>query len=1156
MPFARLAATTFSRWRSSRRFLLVVFVIAASPGSRSLLAADAAPNQKARQKAQVEFFETHVRPVFVQHCVECHGPTKQESGLRLDSREGLLKGGDGGAAIVAGRPEESVLIEAVRHEGLEMPPEKKLDDNVIAALEKWVRDGAVWPAGDKPSAPALGDQSAIFAQAKAHWALQPLTKPVPPAVDDAAWSRSPIDGFIRAKLTEQSLQPSPEADPAVLCRRIYFDLIGIPPSAAEVDEFVRAYTSTDKDAAEQAYAALVDKLLASPHYGERWGRHWLDVARYADTRDFIAAGNDRRYPFAYTYRDWVVKALNDDLPYDEFIRLQLAADFYAADKNSPSLAALGLLTVGPRFGNNQVEQIADRIDVVTRGFLGLAVTCARCHDHKYDPIPTADYYSLYGVFASVEEPAEFPLIAGMIPPADLLADYEKTRDAKRKELADYAEGLKDAATEDLRKRVDQYLLGFWEMNVTKKESIRGLVSNRKLKETAMTPLAANLEAAKKVAKNYDEPVLGPLLQVLGTGDSAYANRLRRLLRTGKTDGDRPTQLNAEVLNALEAAQPKTRKEFVDVYAKLLGDAARRWDALRKQTPTARQLPDAAWEEIRLAYSSDQGPFALQPTACVQASRLFGTGRTTLAKLENAIKEVDLTHPGAPARAFVLTDKAKPVNPVVFLRGDPQRRGDPVPRQFLEILAGKNRKPFATGSGRKELAEAIADPKNPLTARVYVNRVWQHHFGEGLVDTPADFGLRSNPPSHPELLDWLAATFIEQGWSTKKLHREILLSTTYRQTSESSHNPTAKQAAAVDPDNRLLWRANRRRLEFEALRDAMLAVSGKLDESLGGRSVELSKQPFSPRRTIYGFVDRLNLDPVFATFDFASPEVSTPERAVTLVPQQALFGMNHPFVIEQARALCALPEFAAAKSDNERVDVLYRRVFERRPSAQELTATREFLAFAKQAEQGSGGVRRIWRYGYGPVDAKPDDPDRFHDFKVFDGRFYQFGEVWPEPTTPGHIRLSNVGGQPGRDLEHAVIRRWTSPVDGEISISATLAHLRDNGDGVRARIVASDGKVLGEWTAFNEKVETNVARHPVRVGDVVDFVVDCRTRATADAFTWAPTIRSSESTGDGAKKPAKIWSASQDYAGPPPPLLTAWEQCAQALLLTNEFWFVD
>jgi hypothetical protein len=1113
-------------------------------GCLASLAQAAPPPGAAR--AKLEFFENQVRPLLVERCRECHGVEKQEGGLRVDSLEALLRGGQSGAAIVAGRPEASLLMEAVRYEDLEMPPDDKLADDQIAALEKWIRDGAVWPKGDAPAGPALGDQKAIFAQAQTHWSLVPVVKPPVPQVQSAAVVRTPVDAFINEKLAAAGLTPAPDADPATLIRRVYFDLVGLPPMAVEVDEFVRTYS-------DDAYAALVDKLLASPHYGERWGRHWLDVARYADTRDFIAAGADRRYPYAYTYRDWVVKAFNDDLPYDEFIRLQLAADAYATDPQSPSRAALGLLMVGPRFGNNANEQIADRIDVVGRGFLGLAITCARCHDHKYDPIPTADYYALHGVFASCEEPAEMPLIAGMIPPADLLKDYERVRAEKVADKTKYAEQLRDEATTDLRARLADYLAGYYEMNIAKSESIRGLLSNRKLKETAMAPLADNLDAAKRSAAGRNDPVLGPLLHLLNVIDKNFEGHARRMLATGKTaDEKSPVPINAVVLERLKAKPPADKKAVLAVYGELLAEADK------------RAKSDAAWAEIAKVFDDADSPFVLQPNACMQAARLQGAARQKQADLDNAIKDVDITHPGAPAKAFVLADKPKPVEPYIFLRGDPQRRGDKVSRHFLSVLGGGDQRPFTIGSGRKELAEAIASPTNPLTARVFVNRVWMHHFGDGIVDTEGDFGLRSNPPSHPELLDWLAATFVESGWSVKQLHRVMVLSSAYRriaelgarsaerQTSDRSALPAPRSALEIDPENRLLARASRRRLDFESMRDAMLAVAGNLDESVGGRAVELGASPLTRRRTIYGFVDRLNLDPVFTTFDFASPDVSIAERPNTMVPQQALYGMNHPFVIAQARALCESAEFAAAKDDAARATVLYRRVFGRAPTADETKLAAAFVSQPAAGDEEAAG-RAVWRYGFGAAEPSAPAEDRFRELTFYDGRYYQASKDYPDPRL-FHLRLSAVGGHPGRDLEHAVVRRWTAPLECTVSITGTLVHLRDAGDGIRGRIVTGDGRVLGEWKLLNDKAETTVEQVEVGPGDVIDFVVDCVGKATNDAFTWAPTVTLIAKPG--GRRVAASWNAKSDFAAPPPPLLTPWEQTAQALLLTNEFWFVD
>jgi hypothetical protein len=570
-----------------------------------------------------------------------------------------------------------------------------------------------------------------------------------------------VDAFILARLEAKGLKPAPPADRRTLVRRVTFDLTGLPPTAQEVAAF-------EADASPDAFAKVVDRLLASPAYGERWGRHWLDVARYADTKGYVFT-EERRFPYAYTYRNYVIRAFNEDLPYDRFILEQLAADRMPHGEDSRPLAAMGFLTLGRRFLNNVHDIIDDRIDVVSRGLLGLTVACARCHDHKYDPIPQKDYYSLYGVFASSVEPKELPLVGG--------PDRTPAYDAFEKELHQRQEA---------------------------------------------------------VAKYQEE---------------------------------------------------------------------------HKAELAAR-------------------------------NRKFRDG---LRALQKKVDELNATSPAAPPRAMVLEDRARPVTPHVFLRGNPNNPGTKVPRQFIQILAGASRRPFQDGSGRLELARAIASKENPLTARVLVNRVWQHHFGAGLVRTPGDFGLRSEPPTHPELLDYLAWRFMEDGWSIKKLHRLILLSRVYQQ-----QNVADPETVRVDPENRLLGAMNRRRLEFEALRDALLAVSGKLDRTRGGRAVDLFTAPFTGRRTVYGFIDRQNLPGVLRTFDFASPDSTTARRYQTTVPQQALFLLNSPFVMEQSRLLVARTEVAGCPEPEARIQQLYRLVYARAAAPEEVALGLRFLDDADPA----------------------------------------------------------------------------------------------------------------------------------------------------------------------------------------------------------------
>jgi hypothetical protein len=726
---------------------------------------------------QLEFFETKIRPVLADNCFKCHGPEKQKASLRLDSRAAMLKGNESGPAIVPGHPEKSLLLEVLSHQGdTKMPPDGPLPRGVVANFEAWIKMGAPW-SGDNTAGKTPADAW------KQHWAFQPVKSPALPAVKHRERVQTAVDAFILAELEKNGLALAAPADRRTLLRRVTFDLIGLPPTAEEIEAF-------ENDNAPDAFARVVDRLLASPHYGERWGRYWLDVARYADTKGYVFT-DERRFAYSYTYRDYVIKAFNDDLPFDQFIVEQLAADRLFAQARASGkpadpkpLAAMGFLTLGRRFLNNQHDIIDDRIDVTTRGLLGLTVGCARCHDHKYDPIPTRDYYSLYGVFNSSVEPKELPLLGEPERTPEYVA-FEKELKTREKAVADYKEKYK-------------------------------------------AELAAN---------------------------------------------------NRKYRDELKALQKK-----VDQYA--------------------------------------------------------------------------ASAPAAPPRAMVLEDLPKPREPRVFLRGNPNNPGPAVPRQFLHVLAGDKRQPFKEGSGRLELARAIASRDNPLTARVIVNRVWLHHFGKGLVRTPSDFGMRSDPPSHPELLDYLAGRFMAEGWSIKQLHRLILLSSAYQQSSIASAD-----AQRIDVENRLLSHMNRRRLDFEGMRDALLFVSGRIDLRMGGPAVEMFEGKMSNRRSVYGFIDRQNLPGLLRTFDFANPDASNPQRFETTVPQQALFLLNSPFVMEQARQLVKRGEIASAALPEAKVRALYRVVLGRPPDGEELTMGLRFLqlAAAETAPGGAQGLAPLERY---------------------------------------------------------------------------------------------------------------------------------------------------------------------------------------------------
>jgi mono/diheme cytochrome c family protein len=1105
-----------------------------------LLAATAAVLPQAADPEGVEFFEKKIRPVLVGKCYECHsaGAKKLKGGLKLDTRDDVLKGGDTGPALVAGDPEKSLLVKAVRHadEDLKMPPKERLSDAQIADFEAWIKRGAPDP---RTGTAAKVDPSA----GRSHWAFQKPKEAAVPPVSSAAWAKTEVDRFVLAALEKMGMKPQPEAERRTLIRRASMDLLGLPPTAEEVDAFV-----ADRD--PQAYEKLVDRLLASPHYGERWARHWLDVARYSDTKGYVFQ-EERRYPFAYTYRDWVVRALNEDLPYDQFLIQQIAADRLPLGADKRPLAAMGFFTLGRRFLNRVEDIIDDRIDVLTRGTMGLTVSCARCHDHKYDPIPTRDYYSLYGVFASSMEPKDLPLIgAGQKTPAVL--EYEQGLEKLKAELEKYKQ---DRLAEKLKlfrtaKSVADYLAAAGEAGALKDENaLRDFGQKRDL--SGFAAVRWN-EYLKKAGPKH--PVFGPWL--------AYA-----ALPAGDFEA------KAKVLKLPEGTNPLVAAAFKEA-PKSLQEAADRTGALLVKFDKPEKLADANEEALRLVLRAPEGPVTV---AFADVEKLYNRkDRDGQRGVERKIEQHKASHPGAPEHAMVLNDAPNPVTPRVFVRGNPRTPGPEVPRRFLSVLAGESAPPFKDGSGRLELARAIASPDNPLTARVFVNRAWMLHFGQGLVRTPSDFGVRSDPPTHPELLDWLARRFVADAWSIKKLHKLLMTSAVYRQA--SGDVPAYREA---DPENRLLWRMNRKRLEFEALRDSLLAVTGEIDLAVGGRPVPMSTNPtikqrmdaetirnegggdptqeaFSRRRSIYLFIDRQNLPGTFRAFDFAGPDTHSPQRFQTTVPQQALFLMNSPFVLEQAAKVAARPDVSAAKDPAGRVGAMYRALYGRAPAKEELETGLRFVE--EETRRSGGGLAKDaspWQYGHGRYDEAAKKVD-FQPLPHFTGNSWAGGAKLPDPKL-GWILLTAEGGHPGSVVHGAAIRRWTSPVDAEVSIEGSLGHRAAAGDGVRARIVSSRLGELASWTAHNTEAETKMSRVEVKQGDVLDFVVECRKDENSDSFTWAPVIRTAESGTVTGGQTTRLWSASAQFAGPPgKPKRTQgpWERYAQALLMSNEFMFVD
>jgi hypothetical protein len=1087
------------------------------------------PAMAAEDKAGMEFFEGKIRPILVDHCYPCHSHEsgKAKGGLLLDNRDALLKGGDNGPVIKPGDANASLLIRAVRYtnDDLQMPPKnKKLAATQIAALETWINMGAPDP---RTAASGVPKVEAIREQARTHWAFQPVREPAIPTVKNKHFTRTPVDRFVVARLEKAGLEPSPLADRRTLIRRATFDLTGLPPTPEEVRAFVA-------DRSPDAFAKVIDRLLASPLYGERWGRHWLDVARYADTKGYVFE-EDRHYPYAYTYRDYVIRSFNEDLPYDQFLKQQIAADLLPGG-DPRSLAALGYLTVGRRFINNIHDIIDDRIDVVCRGMMGLTVNCARCHDHKFDPIPTRDYYSLYGVFASSTEPEQEPLLGTDVPGkagADYMAEHKK----RLAEREDYIHTQETAMAAQLRHQSGQYLLAAFEaQRPGNKIDADNIAQTNKLDPGVLHRWMDGLDKWHKESS----PIFAPWFAFANLPADGFAEQGKRVATNAAANA------NALVARAFAGEAPHSMKDVAERYGSLLKEIDEQWEKLVAKTPGATALPDASAEALRQVLYAADAPANL-PHA--EFDRLYETSVSQkIRALQRSIDEWDATSPGAPPRAMALRDTADPHDVSVFIRGNSGNAGPVAPRQFLEVLAGPNRKPFHKGSGRLELAEAVASRDNPLTARVLVNRVWLYHFGAPLVATPSDFGLRSDPPTHPELLDYLAARFMADGWSLKKLHRLIMLSGVYMQASDD--NPAAEK---IDPGNQLLWRMNRQRLDFEAMRDTLLAVSGDLDLTRGGHGVDVT-DPAVKRRTVYMTVDRQNLPDLFRTFDLASPDNTSPRRFHTTVPQQALFMMNSPFIVAQAKHLVEMPQFKSESSERKRVKLLYQLAYQRDPSKEEIKWALEFLRTPSEPPRAP---MTNWAFGYGRYDEKEARVAVFNKFPYFNGTVFQGGATLPDAKL-GWAMLTASGGHPGDDPQHAAIRRWVAPRAGTVSIEASLVHGSDQGDGVRGRIVSSRLGLLGQWLAHNKTEATPLERVDVRAGDTIDFVTDCYGTVYFDSFGWAPTIRFHA---DGSTIPGQRmkWSAKDDFedaAHTAQPELDAWQKYAQVILMSNELVFVD
>ncbi len=962
---------------------------------------------------QAAFFESKIRPLLSAKCYSCHGPAQQSADLRIDSRAAMLKGNAHGPVLIPGDSEKSSLVQVTHYDGkIKMPPAGKLSALEIAALTQWVKIGAPWTP-DKPSSTPQNVVYKISDAQRNFWSFKPVRKSALPKVKNLAWCVTPIDRFVLAKLEEKGMKPSATADRRSLIRRVTFDLIGLPPTPEETETFVN-----DKSA--NAWAKVVDRLLASPHYGEVWGRHWLDLVRYADSN-----GLDENVAFAnaFRYRDYVVRAFNQDKPYTDFIREQLAGDLmHSTDSalNNERITATGFLTLGPKVlaepdKQKMVMDIVDeQIEVTSKAFLGLTVACARCHNHKFDPIPTKDYYALAGIFRSTKSMSSLNTVAmwnerklsSMQSETDRIAS-----EAKLKELETTLNQKRNTANTKLlanyRADSGKYLLAGYELS---RQPASGPVAELNIDLSSLHTQI--IEAEKFVrssgiaidTENYGKGI-GVLYNV-GGGDSIeweinvptagdyqvdfrYASGESRPCKLSLNGVAMRSDATNLITGGFFALNQKWDKQgtfafkagknvlkiennvFIPHFDKL---------AVTPALPSANDKPSRTLEQIakqyglngvllkhsaKLASQLKSDPLKLSAEALKSEAESFAKNLTLPEKPEEAYSDNDRRviaklqkefddrkmNPITPQMAMAV-EEGQIENCKVHIRGDTQTLGDEVSRHFLTVLGGDSIVIDNKSSGRLELAEWLARPENPLTARVAVNRIWQGHFGSGLVKTPDNYGLLGQFPTHPELFDWLAATFSEGAvgkkapsaeacaWSFKKLHRLILLSNAYKQGTM----PDAKTAAIAsknDTDNSLLWKYPRRRLEAEPFRDSLLAMSGKLDLTIGGSVMTTKNHDYvtndqsgnagqydSPRRALYLPLIRNAMFDMFLAFDVGDPSMVNAKRATTTVAPQALFVMNSPFVEDQAKGFAESLLMQKSLTDAQRYNQACLRAFGR------------------------------------------------------------------------------------------------------------------------------------------------------------------------------------------------------------------------------------
>tara|TARA_E500000305_G_scaffold107886_1_gene108929 strand:+ start:198043 stop:201021 length:2979 start_codon:yes stop_codon:yes gene_type:complete len=926
-----------------------------------------------QKQAGIEFFENKIRPVLVEYCYDCHSgePDPENASFVLDTRAGIRMGGDSGKAVVPGNLKSSLLLQAIEHDPdfYAMPPDEKLPANIIADFRKWIQMGAPDPREGKvqtSSQPKKSDLAIDFDKEREFWSFRPLTKPTVPPVKQSDWPTNDIDRFILSKLEAKQMTPVPGADRRTLVRRVYFDLTGLPPTPEQIQQFVN-------DPSPQAYEHLIDRLLDSPQYGETWGRHWLDLARYADSN-----GLDINLTFynAWRYRDYVIQAFNKDKPYNQFIREQIAGDllpFENDEERTQNIVATGFLVMGAKMLSERdkeklrMDVVDEQIDVTGRAFMGMTLGCARCHDHKFDPIPMSDYYALAGIFRSTEtvhgNRLNNQFVSGWmtrplpIKPehAAAIKKYETDLAKLEKSLNDDSETLKKLQGGTKQQRDLEELAGIvvddaraqktgeWKESVYSKNYlgvgyVHDMNEGQGKKSIRFTP---DLPAAGKYEVRFAFP-----------GSKGRANRVPvtiHSLQGAKTvyvDQTKSGSIDGMFtsLGTFEFAAGDVG--FVEISNKgafgyVVVDAV--------QFLPQFKLPKQ--REVLVAKKPTDGADS------AAKAREVAMLQAHVKKLKEEINTLKENAPPPAPMALAVGEQPDPADYRIARRGNIHQLGDKVDRGFLTIATLKEQPEVSPQqSGRLELANWLSQSQNPLTSRVMVNRIWKHLFGNGLVRSVDNFGHLGEQPTHPELLDYLAERFIAEGWSMKTLIREIMVSNTYRMSSDFSDDRYQK-----DPGNHLVWRMNRRRLSAEKIRDAVLAISGKLELQQGGSSVahypeqaispnrnkKVDQSPSEFRRSIYLPIVRGNVPAALTVFDFPAPEMLVGNRPVTTVPAQALFMMNSPFVVSQAEQTASKLLSDTQQSDRQRVSQLYQACLGRNATAAEQTEAVQYIDALKQ-----------------------------------------------------------------------------------------------------------------------------------------------------------------------------------------------------------------